>query len=164
MNVNQVLVERLASELLQRNACITTAESCTGGWIAKYLTDAPGSSVWFEYGIVSYGDNAKADLLNVSPELIEQHGAVSAEVAQAMVAGALQVSGALLGLAVTGIAGPDGGTPEKPVGTIWFAYGAVGQGIATECLVFEGDRDTVRRQTVSAALYGVLNYLDGSSV
>ena len=162
MNVNQVLVDRLAGELLTMDACITTAESCTGGWIAKTLTDMPGSSAWFEYGFVSYGNNAKAGLLQVSPELIEQHGAVSSEVAQAMVGGALAASGAMLGLAVTGIAGPDGGLPDKPVGTVWFAYGLAGKDIMSSCHHFEGDRDTVRRQTVSEALTGVLKYLENN--
>jgi nicotinamide-nucleotide amidase len=162
MNVYQVLVERLASELTQRNAYIATAESCTGGWIAKVLTDMPGSSAWFEYGFVSYGNNAKTNMLHVNPTLIEQHGAVSGEVAEAMVAGALAASGAQLALAVTGIAGPEGGTPEKPVGTVWFAFAGAGKGVVSACQHFEGDRDTVRRQTVSTALTGVLKYLEKS--
>jgi nicotinamide-nucleotide amidase len=162
MNVYQVLVERLASELTQRNASIATAESCTGGWIAKVLTDMPGSSAWFEYGFVSYGNNAKTNMLHVNPTLIEQHGAVSGEVAEAMVAGALAASGAQLALAVTGIAGPEGGTPEKPVGTVWFAFAGAGKGVVSACQHFEGDRDTVRRQTVSTALTGVLKYLEKS--
>jgi nicotinamide-nucleotide amidase len=162
MNVYQVLVERLASELNQRNASIATAESCTGGWIAKVLTDMPGSSAWFEYGFVSYGNNAKTNMLRVNPTLIEQHGAVSGEVAEAMVAGALAASGAQLALAVTGIAGPEGGTPEKPVGTVWFAFAGAGKGVVSACQHFEGDRDTVRRQTVSTALTGVLKYLEKS--
>ena len=116
MNANQVLVERLAAELRRRSARVATAESCTGGWIAKTFTDLPGSSDWFEFGFVSYGNNAKAAMLNVDAALIEQHGAVSREVAEAMVAGALEASGAWLALAVTGIAGPEGGSAEKPVG------------------------------------------------
>ena len=162
MNVYQVLVERLAGELNRRNAYIATAESCTGGWISKVLTDMPGSSAWFEYGFVSYGNNAKVALLNVDPALIEKYGAVSGEVAEAMVAGALAASGAQLALAVTGIAGPDGGTPDKPVGTVWFAFAAAGRGVVSACQHFEGDRDTVRRQTVSTALSGVLKYLEKS--
>jgi len=162
MNVYQVLVERLASELTSHNAYIATAESCTGGWIAKVLTDMPGSSTWFEYGFVSYGNNAKATMLNVDLALIEEHGAVSSEVAEAMVVGALEASGAQLALAVTGIAGPEGGTPDKPIGTVWFAFAAVGKGVVSACQHFEGDRDTVRRQTVSTALSGVLKYLEKS--
>jgi nicotinamide-nucleotide amidase len=162
MNVYQVLVERLASELTQRNACIATAESCTGGWIAKVLTDMPGSSAWFEYGFVSYGNNAKATMLNVDPALIEEYGAVSSEVVEAMVMGALEASGAQLALAVTGIAGPEGGTADKPIGTVWFAFAAAGKGVVSACQHFEGDRDTVRRQAVSTALTGVLKYLEKS--
>jgi nicotinamide-nucleotide amidase len=162
MNVYQVLVERLASELRKRNARIATAESCTGGWIAKVLTDMPGSSAWFEYGFVSYGNNAKTTMLGVNPVLIEKYGAVSAEVAEAMVTGALAVSGAQLALAVTGIAGPEGGTPDKPVGTVWCAFAAAGRGVVSDCKHFAGDRDTVRRQTVSTALTGVLKYLEKS--
>ncbi len=162
MNVYQVLVERLASELTRRNAYIATAESCTGGWIAKVLTDMPGSSTWFEYGFVSYGNNAKATMLNIDSALIEEYGAVSSEVAEAMVIGALEVSGAQLALAVTGIAGPEGGGADKPVGTVWFAFAAPGKGVASACQYFEGDRDTVRRQTVSTALSGVLKYLEKS--
>ena len=160
MNVYQVLVERLASELIKRNARIATAESCTGGWIAKVLTDMPGSSAWFEYGFVSYGNSAKTTMLGVNPALIDKCGAVSAEVAEAMVTGALAAANAQLALAVTGIAGPDGGTPEKPVGTVWFAFAAAGRGVVSTRQHFEGDRDTVRRQTVSTALTGVLKYLE----
>jgi nicotinamide-nucleotide amidase len=162
MNVYQVLVERLASELTKRDACIATAESCTGGWIAKVLTDMPGSSAWFEYGFVSYGNNAKSTMLNVDPALIEEYGAVSSEVVEAMVAGALEASGAQLALAVTGIAGPEGGTADKPIGTVWFAFAAAGKGVVSACQHFEGDRDTVRRQAVSTALTGVLKYLEKS--
>ncbi|TDJ42402.1 MAG: nicotinamide-nucleotide amidohydrolase family protein [Gammaproteobacteria bacterium] len=162
MNVYQVLVERLASELTRQNAYIATAESCTGGWIAKVLTDMPGSSTWFEYGFVSYGNNAKSTMLNVDAALIEEHGAVSSEVVEAMVIGALEASGAQLALAVTGIAGPEGGTPDKPIGTVWFAFAAAGKGVVSACQQFEGDRDTVRRQTVSTALSGVLKYLEKS--
>jgi len=160
MNVNQVLVERLAGELTRRGARIATAESCTGGWVAKNLTDFSGSSAWFEYGFVSYGNNAKTSMLGVSQQLLEQHGAVSKPVAEAMASGALQASGAELALAVTGIAGPDGGTPDKPVGTVWLAYAATGQPVESVCEQFPGDRDTVRRQTVSAALTGVIRYLE----
>ncbi len=154
MNVNDVLVDRLATELLKRNAKVATAESCTGGWIAKNLTDIPGSSAWFEYGYVSYGNNAKADMLGVDPALIEREGAVSEAVALKMVAGAAERSGAEFAVAVTGIAGPDGGCAEKPVGTVWFAWSCKGVAEA-ECKVFEGDRDTVRRQTVTTALLGL---------
>jgi nicotinamide-nucleotide amidase len=162
MSVSSVLVERLAAELADRHAMITTAESCTGGWIAKTLTDVPGSSAWFEYGSVSYGDNAKAALLQVDSKLIEEHGAVSEKVAVAMVAGALDRSGAAFGVAVTGIAGPDGGTTDKPVGTVWFAWGGEDRVTTTLCKHFEGDRDTVRRQTVTTALTGMLEFVENN--
>ncbi len=151
MNVNDVLVDRLATSLLQHGARVATAESCTGGWIAKTLTDIPGSSEWFEYGFVSYSNKAKTDLLSVDPALIEKHGAVSEAVAVAMAFGATERSGAEFAVAVTGIAGPDGGTADKPVGTVWFAW-RCGDSTTTQCKVFEGDRDTVRRQTVTHAL------------
>lgn len=162
MNANRLLVERLAQELLQRQAHVVTAESCTGGWIAKTLTDLQGSSAWFEYGYVSYGNNAKSDMLRVPAELIDTHGAVSREVAEAMVTGAIEVSGAEYGLSVTGIAGPEGGSPQKPVGTVWFAFAAKGGSVESICHHFEGDRDTIRRITVSTALTGVLDYLGRS--
>jgi nicotinamide-nucleotide amidase len=160
MNVNHVLIERLASELAKRAATITVAESCTGGWIAKNLTDIPGSSAWFEYGFVSYGNNAKRELLNVDQAVLDEFGAVSREVAEAMVAGAMEKSGADLSLAVTGIAGPDGGTAEKPVGTVWMAWALRGQVGKSACHQFDGDRDTIRRVTVTTALRGVLEYLE----
>jgi nicotinamide-nucleotide amidase len=160
VNVNHVLIKRLAVELGKRDATLTVAESCTGGWIAKHLTDIPGSSDWFEYGFVSYGDNAKQTLLGVTHDVLETHGAVSKETAEAMVSGALEKSGANLGLAVTGIAGPDGGTADKPVGTVWMAWCLRGQAGKSECHHFAGDRDTVRRLTVTTALRGVLEYLE----
>ena len=161
MNVNHVLVERLAVELKQRDMRITLAESCTGGWLAKNLTDFPGSSAWFEYGFVTYGNNAKTDLLAIDPELIHEFGAVSRETAEAMAAGALARARADLSVAVTGIAGPDGGTPEKPVGTVWIALLSKGQREpSSSCHHFEGDRDTVRRQAVSIALTKALEYLE----
>jgi len=164
MNANQILAKRLGTQLEKHQAFIATAESCTGGWIAKTLTDLPGCSAWFEYGFVTYGNNAKLKLLGVDPGLLERHGAVSREVAEAMVAGTLAASGAYLALAVTGIAGPNGGTPEKPVGTVWFAYQASGAQPLSVCHLFHGDRDTVRRLAVSTALTGVLDYLDKQRV
>jgi nicotinamide-nucleotide amidase len=170
MNANQLLVERLAKELLQRNAHVVTAESCTGGWIAKTLTDLQGSSGWFEYGYVSYGNNAKTDMLHVPADLIAAHGAVSREVAEAMATGAIEASGADFGLSVTGIAGPDGGSPEKPVGTVWFAFASGlkntdnGQAVKSVCHHFDGDRDTIRRISVSTALSGMLEYLAKSGL
>jgi len=160
MNVNDVLVDRLATHLLRSNATVATAESCTGGWIAKTITDIPGSSAWFEFGIVSYGNNAKTALLGVTADLIEQHGAVSENVALAMARGAAERSGAEFTIAVTGVAGPGGGSAEKPVGTVWFAWCLPGVEPQAEHQVFQGDRDTVRRQTVTRALGGLVERID----
>jgi nicotinamide-nucleotide amidase len=153
------LVELVGQLLRAREARLATAESCTGGWIAKCLTDMPGSSAWFEYGFVTYGDNAKQTMLAVDPELIERHGAVSREVAEAMAVAARAVSGADLAVAVTGIAGPDGGTEDKPVGTVWLAWLGPGRRAATRLAQFTGDRADIRRQTVAAALNGIRKQL-----
>ncbi len=163
MNVNDVLVDRLITQLIKRKATVATAESCTGGWIAKTITDIPGSSEWFEYGFVSYGNNAKTEMLGVDAALIEQHGAVSEQVARAMVTGAAGRATARFAVAVTGVAGPAGGTPEKPVGTVWFAW-QCGSSVDAECHQFDGDRDTVRRQTVTAALLGLAERVEKSPV
>ena len=142
---------------------ITTAESCTGGWIAKSMTDLPGSSAWLEYGFTVYGNKAKTDLLGVPAGQIEAFGAVSKEVAEAMALGALRRSAADIAVAVTGIAGPDGGTAEKPVGTVWFAWAlkestnATRDGaVLSQCELFSGDRNEVRAKTVQAAFEGLL--------
>ena len=154
------LVTRIAEKLKAENARVSTAESCTGGWLAKTLTDLPGSSDWFEYGFVSYGNNAKQDQLAVPAETLDRYGAVSAEAAEAMARGALSRSGAELAVAVTGIAGPGGGSAGKPVGTVWFAWARRGQDPISRCRRFDGDRDAVRRQSVVAALSGLLELLD----
>jgi nicotinamide-nucleotide amidase len=153
------LVDQVGQLLLAREARLATAESCTGGWIAKCLTDLPGSSAWFEYGFVTYGDNAKQTMLAVDPDLIERHGAVSCEVAEAMAVAARAVSGADMAVAVTGIAGPAGGSEDKPVGTVWLAWLGPGRRAATRRVQFDGDRDDIRRQTVTAALNGIRKQL-----
>lgn len=137
---------------------LATAESCTGGWVAKTITDIAGSSDWFERGFVTYSNAAKQELLDVDAGLIEGHGAVSAPVVQAMVAGALAHSRAEVALAVSGIAGPGGGSTEKPVGTVWFAWGRTGSGSMTRRECFAGDREAVRAQAVRTALFGLLEY------
>ena len=135
-----------------------TAESCTGGWIAKALTDVAGSSAWFDRAFITYSNDAKTDMLAVPPATLDAHGAVSEAVVRDMVAGALERSGAGVAVAVSGIAGPDGGSADKPVGTVWFAWGA---SIGDEVTViarrerFAGDRDGVRRQAVLVALEGL---------
>ncbi|MFW2405009.1 MAG: CinA family protein [Gammaproteobacteria bacterium] len=155
----EVLVVRVGRLLEARDMRVTVAESCTGGWIAKSLTDLPGSSAWFEHGFVTYGNNAKEAMLGVEPGSIEEFGAVSREVAVEMAIGARVVSGADLSVAVTGIAGPDGGTEDKPVGTVWFAWDGPERRSAMRVEHFAGDRSMVRRQAVAAALDGLLRQL-----
>lgn len=150
----------LGARLRAARAMLVTAESCTGGWIAKTLTDIAGSSDWFDCGIVAYSYEAKQALLGVRPETLEQHGAVSRETAIEMVSGALVHSGATLAVAVTGIAGPGGGSPDKPVGSVWLAWKRRGGYAHAQLFRFDGDRDAVRRQTVAAALHG-LDHLVG---
>jgi nicotinamide-nucleotide amidase len=142
----------LAAALRSRGLKIATAESCTGGLIAAACTAVAGSSDWFERGFVTYSNEAKAELLGVSAALIQAHGAVSAEVARAMAEGALLRSHAGLALAVTGIAGPGGATPGKPVGTVWLALARAGRPAQAELLTLAGDRTAVREQTVHRAL------------
>lgn len=137
---------------------MATAESCTGGLIAGACTELSGSSDWFERGFVTYSNAAKAEQLGVPAELIDTHGAVSEPVARAMAAGAVAHSRAQLAVSVTGVAGPTGGTPEKPVGTVWFGW-ATPQGVFTEHQCFDGDRAAVRRATVAHALAGLLQRL-----
>lgn len=145
----------IASMLARRGLMMVTAESCTGGWIAKTLTDLPGSSAWFECGVVAYSYEAKEALLGVNPQTLERSGAVSQETAMEMVSGALARFGASVAVAVTGIAGPSGGTPEKPVGTVWVAWKRRGGYAHAQLFNFSGDREAVRRQTVARALEGI---------
>jgi nicotinamide-nucleotide amidase len=152
------LAAALVAELAEASKAVSTAESCTGGWVAKAITDIPGSSLVFHYGIVSYSNGAKESLLGVQLESLEQYGAVSEAVVVEMAEGALHLSGADIGVAVSGVAGPDGGSKEKPVGMVWFAW-AVRDGSkvrsTTSCENFDGDRDLVRELTVAHALQGV---------
>jgi nicotinamide-nucleotide amidase len=141
--------------LLALRHMLVTAESCTGGWIAKCMTDVAGSSAWFDCGMVAYSYEAKQALLGVRPQTLEQFGAVSRETVVEMVSGALVHSGATIAVAVTGIAGPGGGNEDKPVGTVWVGWKRRGGYARAEVFHFEGDRDAVRRQTVAAALRGL---------
>lgn len=153
------LVRGLAEVMGRRGLRLVTAESCTGGWIAKLATDLPGSSAWFDAGLVTYSNEAKRHLLDVSSATLERLGAVSAQTAREMLVGALARSTADVAVAVTGIAGPDGGTPDKPVGTVWIGWQRRGAEAAAQCFHFTGDRDAVRRQTVAAALSGLRHCL-----
>ena len=150
------LVARVAAALNARGATLATAESCTGGLVAAACTSRAGSSAWLERGVVTYSNAAKTELLDVGPALIERHGAVSAEVARAMASGMLARSPATFAVAVTGIAGPDGGTPAKPVGTVWIATAARGAGAEATLLEASGDRAAVRERSVVRALELVL--------
>lgn len=145
------LVLQLAERLQQRRWMMATAESCTGGLIAGACTDLSGSSAWFERGFVTYSNEAKSEMLGIDAALIVAHGAVSEPVARAMAEGAIARSRAQAAVAVTGVAGPTGGSPDKPVGTVWFGWSVDGR-VRTERRRFDGDRATVRAATVHYAL------------
>jgi nicotinamide-nucleotide amidase len=149
---------QLAQALLARGWMLATAESCTGGLIAAACTDLSGSSNWFERGFVTYSNEAKTEQLGVDPALIAQHGAVSELVVRAMAFGAVRQSRAQVSIAVTGVAGPTGGSPEKPVGTVWFGFQVEGQ-LSSEMRRFDGDRAAVRAATVEYALERLLQLL-----
>ncbi|EOT5386974.1 nicotinamide-nucleotide amidase [Klebsiella oxytoca] len=146
------LSEQVGQALKARGATVTTAESCSGGWVAKTLTDIAGSSAWFERGFVTYSNEAKSQMIGVSEATLLDHGAVSEPVVVEMAIGALRAARADYAISVSGIAGPDGGSAEKPVGTVWFGVAsASGQGVTQrEC--FAGDREAVRRQATAYAL------------
>jgi len=145
------LARGLGMRLRERGWRLASAESCTGGWLAKALTDVAGSSAWFGWGCVTYANAAKSKLLGISEALLAEHGAVSEPVARAMAESVRALSGADLGVAITGIAGPDGGTAAKPIGTVWIAS-ASALGTRAEHCAFSGDREAVRRQSVAHAL------------
>ena len=150
---------QLGQQLRQRNWRVATAESCTGGGVAAAITAIAGSSEWFEYGVVSYANSAKVKLLGVSEESIAREGAVSEAVVLEMVRGLLILSDAEIAVAISGIAGPGGGSPEKPVGSVWFAWGAATGEIRAELKRFSGDRESVQAQAVLWALEGCLTLL-----
>jgi nicotinamide-nucleotide amidase len=154
------LAATLGQCLLDAGAQVSTAESCTGGGIAEAITRIPGSSAWFEAGYVTYSNRQKTQQLNVPEALFSQVGAVSREVVEAMALGAQRHSAAQFSVAVSGVAGPDGGSAEKPVGTVWICWGAA-QRLIAQRFQFPGDRDAVRRQTVKAALEGLIRLTSG---
>ncbi|PHQ24270.1 damage-inducible protein CinA [Marinobacter guineae] len=151
---------RLGERLLQLGRTVATAESCTGGWVAKVLTDRAGSSGYVLGGLVTYSNKAKQDLLGVTRKSLDEHGAVSEPVVREMVAGALAATGANIAVAISGVAGPGGGSEEKPVGTVWFAWGSSPASTVAVIKRFDGDRDQVRRQAVLFALQGVNGFVD----
>jgi nicotinamide-nucleotide amidase len=149
------LAAEVGSRLKARSLMLATAESCTGGWIAKCMTDVAGSSAWFERGFITYSDQAKAAMLGVRQSLLTEHGAVSEAVVREMASGAASWSHAQVTVAVSGIAGPDGGSAEKPVGTVWIAWRWADGKVTARHFLFQGDREAVRRAAVLAALEGL---------
>lgn len=150
------LVKELADILIEQDKMLVTAESCTGGWVAKCCTDLPGSSTWFDRGFVTYSNEAKQEQLGVELATLEKNGAVSLPVVEEMAFGALKHSAADISVAITGIAGPGGGSEHKPVGTVWIGWGLKDGGVHSICFQFEGDREAIRRQAVFEALRGII--------
>lgn len=160
MNMNAEITtwaRRLGELLQQRNWMATTAESCTGGGVAYAITEIAGSSLWFDRSVVTYTNQAKEALLGVSSQLLQSHGAVSQAVVEAMACGALQRADAQLSVAISGIAGPGGGSEEKPVGLVWFAWATAGEvpALKSQSFLFSGDRHSVREQAILTALQGM---------
>ncbi|NJN46576.1 MAG: nicotinamide-nucleotide amidohydrolase family protein [Candidatus Competibacteraceae bacterium] len=160
VTINTCLGRAGGQALLARNWMLVTAESCTGGWIAKVITDLPGSSGWFERGFVTYSNAAKKELLGVQETTLAAQGAVSAATVEEMTQGALTHSHAQIAVAVSGIAGPDGGSLDKPVGTVWLSWMRKDGAPRNQCHQFNGDRESVRLQAVVAALEGVLEIVN----
>lgn len=158
------LVSTLADGLIQRGWYVTAAESCTGGGVAQAFTGLAGSSSWFEAGFVVYSNRIKHDVLDVSFDTLRKYGAVSEQVVEQMVRGALLRTGADIGVAISGIAGPEGGTPEKPVGTVWFAWALAGGAVHTERCRFSGDRKSVQRLSVEKSISGLVSLLEKTPV
>jgi nicotinamide-nucleotide amidase len=159
MSIYDKQIKAIAELLKKMNWQLVTAESCTGGLIAGYLTEIPGSSAWFERGFVTYSNLAKEELLAIPKTLLEEYGAVSEPVALAMATGALAHSAGQIALSVTGIAGPDGGSVEKPVGTVCFAFAADNMNPLTLKKQFSGNRQEIRLAATEEALSGILAYL-----
>ena len=157
----KALATRVGRRLKRAGAALVTAESCTGGWVAQAVTSIAGSSAWFERGFVTYSNAAKRELLGVSQATLRKHGAVSEETAREMAAGALAHSRGSISVAITGVAGPSGGSAKKPVGMVCFAW-AKGRRVRSETCHFRGDREAVRRRSVIRALEGVMELLAGA--
>ncbi|WP_295006542.1 nicotinamide-nucleotide amidase [uncultured Dechloromonas sp.] len=163
MHELEKLAECLGNRLLERGASVAVAESCTGGWVAQTLTAIAGSSAWFDRGFVTYSNAAKCDMLGVPETTLARHGAVSEATARAMAQGALGHSVADWTLAITGIAGPSGGSPDKPVGTVCFAWASRDGGCEAQTRLFSGDRAAVREQSVRHALDGLLARIEAAT-
>ena len=159
MNVINELSHQLGQLLLTNGLYVTTAESCTGGGVAKAITDVAGSSQWFSHGLITYSNQAKQEWLNVSFDLLKDNGAVSRSVVEAMAAGALRLANADLAVAISGIAGPAGGSKDKPVGTVWIAWLKVGQPVVSKHFSFSGNRESIREQSIVESLRGLIEYL-----
>lgn len=155
---NQML--ELSNLLLSRDYKLATAESCTGGWVAKAATDLAGSSAWFDRGLVTYSNEAKQELLDVSQATIEQYGAVSFNTVEEMVNGLFDVESVSVGVAISGIAGPDGGSTDKPVGTVWIAWKITDNAVTRQCYLFSGNRQQVRLQAAIQAVKGLILLLN----
>ena len=155
------IANRLGEQLKERGWLLATAESCTGGWAAQVVTSVSGSSEWFDRGFVTYSNDAKREMLGVRAATLEQHGAVSEAAAREMASGALAASRAHIALAITGVAGPTGGTPQKPVGMVCFAWAVRGGAVDASTRYFDGDREAVRRQSVVFGLQGVMDRAAG---
>lgn len=156
----QEIADQLGQTLIQRMQMLALAESCTGGWLGQVVTAVAGSSAWFDRGFVTYSNLAKSEMLGVAPQLIRDEGAVSRAVVQSMAEGAIANSAAQWSIAVSGVAGPDGGSDSRPVGTVWIAWAGVGRRIESRRFQFSGGREAVRRATVQAGLEGLLQYIE----
>ena len=154
------LAEQVGMALKTRGMMLATAESCTGGWVGEAVTAVPGSSRWFDRGFITYTNEAKQEMLGVSAATLEQHGAVSEQTVREMVVGALKNSRSQVALAISGVAGPSGGTPDKPVGTVCLAWGLANGAVSSQRRVFAGGRREVRQQAVVRALQGLLECLE----
>lgn len=161
---SEILAEQLGQLLLANNANVTTAESCTGGGIAQAITSVAGSSAWFTHGVVTYSNAAKTQLLGVPEPRLEQQGAVSQAVVESMALGALTLVQADYSIAVSGVAGPGGGSAEKPVGTVWIAWALPKNTLFSQQYLFSGDRNSVRNQTVETALSELVKIINKNTV
>ncbi len=157
------LAEQTGNALKRHAVTLVTAESCTGGWVAREITAIPGSSHWFDRGFVTYTNQSKQEILGVQATTLDEHGAVSEQTVREMAEGALQHSHADVSIAISGIAGPGGASAEKPVGTVWLAWTGTGRSTLSQVQHYTGDREQVRQQAVVTALQGLLAYLDEQS-